>query len=63
MSEIEKVKQEVKTDVAAIEAAKRKAMAALNREESWIETHPRSVTWIVIGLLAIVIGVLAKSCG
>jgi hypothetical protein len=43
-------------------AARQKTLAALNREESWIETHPKQVGWILVGLFVLILAVLAKSC-
>jgi uncharacterized protein YdaL len=63
MSEIEKVKQTVTDDLAAIEVEKRKAIDALNREQSWVETHPKTVTVLGVVLLFVIIAMLAKAYG
>jgi hypothetical protein len=55
MSELEKIAQEAA-------AAKKRAMDALNREESWIEKHPHAVNLITLGMFVLIVVLLAKSC-
>ena len=52
------------TEEAGQEAVKlrQQSLNALNREESWIEKNPGKVSLIVVGLIAIIIALLAKSC-
>lgn len=47
---------------ADAEAARLKALAAINAEESWIERHPRATTWIYLGSIALIITLAVKSC-
>ena len=61
MSEIEKVKQAARDDLAAVAIERRKAMDALNRQESWIEAHPKTVTVAGLVLLFVIIVMLAKA--
>lgn len=61
MSEIEQAKQAVKDDVSALAVERRKAMDALNCEQSWIEKHPNAVTLVGVVLLVVIVWMLMKA--
>ena len=52
------------TKEAGQEAVKlrQETLQAINREQTWIEKHPRTVTLIFTALIALVIAMVAKGC-
>ena len=55
------LKQDAEKFDAEVALARKRSMDALNREETWIEQHPRTVTAIGVALLMVIIFLLVKA--